>query len=288
MYEPPDDYEKRVFDMFGGREKYEQGIGEFVKFAQLSRDEETLEICCGTGISTRFILPSVDRLVAVELNRKRMERARSQLPSSVRLLTAKAHHLDPTRDGQYDVIICVNGFYYFKPKEFYDIAARMLKPTGRLLFNVKIHDVQGIRPLHTILPKLVIEAAVDAHLLSDCPDEIVDTSFVDSPYTTGFEPELPFYATRKRPFALFVEEDSSMLDYGIALVKRVLTDPRYAHLQQGDPDFDQPQGSRGCLGETIEYLNFMFNFFRKLDLIPPKKKLLKAELFIEARNHSPI
>ncbi len=283
MRDDLDEYEQRVFDLFGGRKNYEKGIEALVDFAQLSRDEETLEICCGTGISTRFILPRVNRLVAVELNRRRMDRARAQLPSSVRLLTADAHHLQPARDGQYDAIICVNGFYYFKPRDFYDIVARMLKPTGRLVFNVKLHDARGIRPIHTILPKLTAEAAVEAYLLSDCPEQIVDTAFVDSPYTEAFEVPFPFLVTRKKLFTLFLEDDYAMMPYGVAFVKRMFADTRYAHLRQSRIDFDALLGSRGCLGESTEYRIFMQAFFDNLGRIPPQEKLLKAELFIEAR-----
>ena len=65
------DYETSVFGMFGGRDRYEQSIDVFVEFAQIPPWAYVLELCCGTGISTKYILNKVTNpghITAVELN----------------------------------------------------------------------------------------------------------------------------------------------------------------------------------------------------------------------------
>jgi len=139
------DYDAAVFGMFGGRKNYESAIERLVNFAEIPEGSSVLELCCGTGISTRKILAKTTKVTAVEMNRKRMELATQHLPEEVRLLRKNALDLDPETDGTYDVVLCINGFHYFSPSEqFYDMARRMVHHNGRIIFNVKLKDPNAI------------------------------------------------------------------------------------------------------------------------------------------------
>ena len=139
------DYEAQVFGMFGGRDNYVKSIEEIVDFAQIVEGEAVLELGCGTGISTSKIMEKTTRVTAVELNSQRMRKARGQLPKGAKLLQKDARDLTK-RNGQYDVVMCINGFHYFKGNQFYEILDKMMTEKGRAVFNVKLESYANQYP----------------------------------------------------------------------------------------------------------------------------------------------
>ncbi len=143
-----DNYNQRVFGMFGGKDKYEESIERLVDFAGISRTDQVLELCCGTGISTKYILHQTPHVVAVEPNEKRVAEAQRHLQGQVEILTMNALQLGEEHEQRYERVLCINGFHYFNPENFYSLTRRVTRLGGELVFNVKLHDHLGIRPLH--------------------------------------------------------------------------------------------------------------------------------------------
>ncbi len=270
------DYNSAVFGMFGGRENYEKGIERLVKFAQFLPTERVLEVCCGTGVSTRFVFDHIlTELTAVELNQERMAMARWSLPNTVRLLTTDALKLDPKKDGKYDLILCINGFYYFdNPQDrqrFYDMADRMLRPGGSLVFNVKLRDYNGVRPIHNALGAAARRIAKEMKCIPGYIGYGRDRGFIETDYTPeNFDVGQPFRITRQEVFPLFLQNRYGIVEYWADYFCE-LTNTR-----------------KTCMYENNEreepiYTDFKDRFYHHVYSIPLEQCLLKAELFVDAQ-----
>lgn len=98
-----------------------------------------LELACGTGVVTRRLAAGLagTRIVATDLNPAMIEEAKAVgTKRPVDWQPADAMAL-PFPDGSFDAIACQYGVMFFpdKAKAFAE-ARRVLKPGGRLLFNV--------------------------------------------------------------------------------------------------------------------------------------------------------
>ncbi len=99
-----------------------------------------LEAATGTGMVTRALvssLPESVSIVATDLNQPMLDHASTQLPSTrVTWRQADAQYL-PFPDGEFHAVVCQFGVMFFadKPRAFSE-AYRVLKPSGRFLFNV--------------------------------------------------------------------------------------------------------------------------------------------------------
>ncbi|WP_144187034.1 class I SAM-dependent methyltransferase [Elioraea rosea] len=100
-----------------------------------------LEIAAGTGALTRMIaarVPAEARIVATDLNPPMLDQAAARLAGDTRIAwqQAEASAL-PFGNARFDVVACQFGAMFFPDKEqAYREARRVLKPGGRLLFNV--------------------------------------------------------------------------------------------------------------------------------------------------------
>lgn len=98
-----------------------------------------LETACGTGLLTRYLrrtLPPSVRLVATDVNEAMLAVARREETPGVEYSQADATSL-PFADDSFDLVACQFGVMFFPDRaRGYAEAARVLRPGGRLRFNV--------------------------------------------------------------------------------------------------------------------------------------------------------
>jgi ubiquinone/menaquinone biosynthesis C-methylase UbiE len=100
-----------------------------------------LETAAGTGVVTRALAPLLDkgaRYVVSDLNQPMLDRAASRQDADERITwrQADALHL-PFGQDSFDAVCCQFGAMFFPDRiAGYREALRVLKPRGRLLFNV--------------------------------------------------------------------------------------------------------------------------------------------------------
>ncbi len=108
---------------------------------------DVLETAAGTGALTRALasrLPADARITATDLNQPMLNHAMARQPDDGRVTWKQADALAlPFDDRSFDAVACQFGAMFFPDKvQGYREARRVLKPGGRLLFNVwdKISD----------------------------------------------------------------------------------------------------------------------------------------------------
>jgi len=102
--------------------------------------DHVLEIACGSGLVTRQLirkLPSWSELIASDINPDMIATAKERVKEEhIDWLVADRQDL-PFRESSFDLVVCQFGFMFMPEKgRAFKEAARVLKPDGRLLFNV--------------------------------------------------------------------------------------------------------------------------------------------------------
>jgi ubiquinone/menaquinone biosynthesis C-methylase UbiE len=100
-----------------------------------------LEIAAGTGAVTSALasqLPVPCTITATDLNQPMLDRAAARPALQERVTFRQADALAlPFEDGKFDIVACQFGAMFFPDKiKAYKEARRVLKPGGRLVFNV--------------------------------------------------------------------------------------------------------------------------------------------------------
>ncbi len=103
--------------------------------------EHVLETAAGTGVLTRAMaarLAPETRITATDLNPPMIEYAAARQSGDLRIAWQQADALAlPFEDGAFDAVACQFGAMFFADKiAAYGEAYRVLKPGGRLCFNV--------------------------------------------------------------------------------------------------------------------------------------------------------
>ncbi|MBJ6125516.1 class I SAM-dependent methyltransferase [Microvirga splendida] len=119
-----------------------------------------LETAAGTGIVTRALakaLPAQVEITATDLNQAMLDLARTRLQASnVHWMQADAQAL-PFEDASFDAVVCQFGVMFFPDRlTGYREALRVLKPGGRLLFNV--WNALDLNPVSRIVSESVARA----------------------------------------------------------------------------------------------------------------------------------
>jgi ubiquinone/menaquinone biosynthesis C-methylase UbiE len=102
---------------------------------------DVLETAAGTGVLTRAIasrLPTEARIVATDLNQPMLDRAIARQPGDGWIAWRQADALAlPFAEASFDAVVCQFGAMFFPDKvQGYREARRVLRPSGRFLFNV--------------------------------------------------------------------------------------------------------------------------------------------------------
>ena len=128
-----------LYDRCLGPMLFEPYAQDLASRAALLAPRRILETAAGTGIVTAALaaaLPEAE-IVATDLNQAMLDVAAGRgLPARVSLRPADAQAL-PFPDGSFDLVVCQFGAMFFPDRVgAYREARRVLRPGGRLLFNV--------------------------------------------------------------------------------------------------------------------------------------------------------
>lgn len=129
-------YEKLFVPML-----FEPYAREMVERIAMSAPRAVLEIAAGTGVLTRAMasrLGAEARITATDLNQPMLDMAIAKQSADDRVTWKQADGLAlPFANHVFDVVCCQFGVMFFPDKiTGYREARRVLKPTGRYLFNV--------------------------------------------------------------------------------------------------------------------------------------------------------
>ncbi len=134
---------------------------ELVEVLGVRSGERVLDLACGTGIVTRFLVDRVGptgRAAGLDVNASMLAAARTAVPhASIEWLEGSAVSM-PLPDAAFDAVVCEQGFQFFPDK----LAAlhemrRVLVPGGRLAMAVwrSIEQAPGFRVLEEALARRI-------------------------------------------------------------------------------------------------------------------------------------
>ncbi len=120
---------------------FEPYATDLAKRVAAAAPRTVLETAAGTGVVTRAMaarLPADVRITATDLNQPMLDYAMGRQAGDKRIVWKQADALAlPFDDQSFDVVACEFGAMFFPDKvQGYKEARRVLKPGGRLLFNV--------------------------------------------------------------------------------------------------------------------------------------------------------
>ena len=130
-----------IYDRYLAPLIFESHAFDLARRIALTDPTTVLETAAGTGVLTRSIasrLPERVRIVATDLNRQMLERAKARQYPNHRIEWQQADALSLPFAGQrFDVVACQFGVMFFPDRvQGYKETHRVLKPGGRFVFNV--------------------------------------------------------------------------------------------------------------------------------------------------------
>ena len=102
----------------------------------LTRDDELLDVGCGTGAAVREAAETVRRAVGLDLSPAMIEQARKLAAglADVEFRVADVSQPFPFADGEFTAVVCTTAFHHFpEPIETIAEMSRVLAPGGRLV-----------------------------------------------------------------------------------------------------------------------------------------------------------
>nr|WP_315593122.1 methyltransferase domain-containing protein [uncultured Cupriavidus sp.] len=120
---------------------FEAYAADLAALAASSSPNAVLETAAGSGVVTRALAPMLGvaaRYVVTDLNQPMLDYAANRQGADSRIEWKQADALDlPFDDASFDVVCCQFGVMFFPNRiDGYAEARRVLRPGGRLVFNV--------------------------------------------------------------------------------------------------------------------------------------------------------
>ena len=133
-----------IYDRFFVPLLFEAYASDLAERLARVKPRDVLETAAGTGVVTRAIaarLPADAHIVATDLNQPMLDLAATRQAEDRRIDWRQADALRlPFEDQAFDAVVCQFGVMFFPDKvQAYREARRVLRPGGRLFFNVWDH-----------------------------------------------------------------------------------------------------------------------------------------------------
>jgi len=91
---------------------------------------QALDVGCGSGLSTKNLVPHFPRVLGVDVSSAMVEEARSSHPlAGLEFATGSADHL-PLPDASVQVVMAGRAIHYFNQEQFFQEVHRVLAPGG--------------------------------------------------------------------------------------------------------------------------------------------------------------
>ena len=119
---------------------YERTSADLVDRLDIAGVERVLDLCCGTGVTTRCLLrrlPVSATVVAVDGSPEMLAQARDLDTSGrVEWVCARAEELRPALTGTVDAVVCNSAIWQTVMPKTLAAVAEVLRPGGQFVFNI--------------------------------------------------------------------------------------------------------------------------------------------------------
>ena len=104
-------------------------IWEYCGIQPGCRPPLAVDLCCGTGISTRPLAEHFDRVIGIDISQAQIDNAQTDLPN-VEYRLGPAEDLLFLPDGCVDLITCATGMHWLNREKLFTEVGRVLRPDG--------------------------------------------------------------------------------------------------------------------------------------------------------------
>jgi SAM-dependent methyltransferase len=150
-----------------------------------------LEVACGAAHATEHVVPSVQRVVGVDLTYPLLEIAAQRVPDAS-FVEGNAHAL-PFRDTSFDIVCCRSSLHHFSyPQHAVSEMARVCGADGRVVLVDLIAPDASVRDrfdhVHRLLDPSHVRTFLEHELADVAPGNLVyaNTSTIRLPVDVAF------------------------------------------------------------------------------------------------------
>lgn len=115
---------------------YRELAAKLVEVAALQPGMIVVDLACGTGIVTKYVLDAgIDKVIGIDLSEAMLEIARCKFPNVIFIRTPAAQLDQYIQEASIDVVVCSSALWQLQAQKTLAAVHRILKSQGRLVFN---------------------------------------------------------------------------------------------------------------------------------------------------------
>ncbi|MBR3581705.1 MAG: class I SAM-dependent methyltransferase [Lachnospiraceae bacterium] len=129
-----------IYDIYQMMNRKANDKAAFICASYISKKDTVLECACGTGIMTEFIAPACKRIVATDVSKPMLKRARKKLKEQDNILFRQADITDiKYKDDTFDVAVAANVIHLLDhPEKAISELKRVVKKDGLIIIPTYI------------------------------------------------------------------------------------------------------------------------------------------------------
>lgn len=162
----------------GGEKKFRQLA---LRHLNINRDTKILDLCCGAGQTTKFLVQYSDNVIGLDISPHAIEKAKKNV-TQAKYVVAAAQKM-PFADGEFDLVhtsVALHEMTTVELEEVFQEVYRVLKPGGLFTF-IDLHKPHNPLFLPGIMTFMwLFETETAWQLLeTDLPAKLTATGFTD-------------------------------------------------------------------------------------------------------------